>query len=79
MTLRKRIDRLEGGTMQPDNVPFAIRREIVKPGTSGPELVALMLRPLHGKNMLQLDRTPCEDETAFQARFDAACAGLANC
>ena len=74
MTLRKRIDRLEGATMQPGNMPSSILYEIVKPSASGPEIVGLTLRPLHCGDIVKLGREPGEDENAFRARFDAACA-----
>ncbi len=74
MTLQKRIDRLEGATAKPASGPCAIVREIMQPSATGPELVALMLRPFDG-GAVQIDRTPGEDETAFRARFAAICPG----
>jgi hypothetical protein len=72
VTLRKRIDRLEGATAKPLGGPSAIVREIVQPSATGPQLVALMLRPLDGGGV-QIDRNPSEDETALRARFAAMC------
>ena len=48
MTLRKRLARLERAAAKPASGPFVIVREIVQPSATGPELVALMQRPLDG-------------------------------
>jgi len=74
LTLRKRLDRLEGAALKPASWPCAIVREIVQPSATGPELVALMLRPLHGGDTVQIDCNPGEDETALRERFAAMCA-----
>ena len=71
MTLRKRLDRLEGANVKPVHGLCAIVREVVKPRASGPELVAMMMRPLHGGDVVQSVRNPGEGETAFRARFAA--------
>ncbi len=46
MTLKKRLDRLEGAPVKPEARVCAIVRKIVQPSATGPELVGLMLRPL---------------------------------
>lgn len=74
MGIQRRLERLEAATAKPKKTPVAVVRTIMQPSASGPELVALMLRPLHGGKVVQLDRNPREDENAFRARFDAACA-----
>lgn len=74
MTLKRRIRRLEGGTAQPGDMPSAFVLEFMKPSASGPELVGLMLRPLRGGDVVQIDRQPGETETALRARFEAECA-----
>jgi len=55
MTLKKRLDRLEGATVKPETGPSAIVRQIVQPSATGPELVGLMLRPLHDGRAGQMD------------------------
>jgi hypothetical protein len=74
VTLQKRIDPLEGATAKPASGPCAIVRAIVQPSATGPELVALMLRPLDGGGMVYIDRNPDEDETALRKRFATMCA-----
>jgi hypothetical protein len=69
VTLKKRLDLLEGATAKPETEPCAIVREIVQPSATRPELVAMMLRPLHGGDVVQIDRDPCETE--LSARFAA--------
>ena len=71
MTLKKRLDRLEGATAKPQTMPCAIVREVVQPGATGPELVAMMLRPLHGGGAARIDRTPGETEADLRSRFAA--------
>ena len=73
MTLRKRLDRLEGATAKPETEPCAIFRKIVRPNATGPELVGLMLRPLHGGDAVHIDRDPGEREPDLRARFAAMC------
>ena len=74
MTLQRRIQRLEGTTAQPGDLPSAVVLEFMQPSASGPELVGLMLRPLRGGDVTQIDREPEESEAALRARFEAACA-----
>ena len=62
MTLGKRLDRLEGATVKPETGPCVIVRNIVQPSATGPELVAMMLRPLHGGDAVQSDCAPGETE-----------------
>lgn len=73
MTLKRRIERLEGTTAQPENWPSAILHQIMQPSASGPELAGLMLRPILGGDVVRIDREPGETETAFRARFEAEC------
>jgi len=73
MTLRKRLDRLEGATAKPETEPCAIIRKIVRPSATGPELVAMMLRPLHGGDVMQTDRAPGETEAETRTQFAAMC------
>jgi hypothetical protein len=73
VTLRKRLDRLEGATAKPASGPCAIVREIMQPSATGPELVALMLRALDGGGVVHIDHNPGEDKTGFRARFAAKC------
>ena len=73
MTLRKRLDRLEGATPKPETEICAIIREIVQPSATGPELVAIMLRPLHGGDAVQIARAPGETEAETRTRFAAMC------
>ncbi len=65
MTLRRRLDRLEGWKphMQP---PPAIMRPVVMPGDCGPVVVALVRRA--GEPWQQIDREPGEALEAFKAR-----------
>jgi len=53
--------------------PFAIVREIVQPSVTGPELVAMMLRPLRGGDAVQINRAPGETEGDTRKRFTAMC------
>jgi len=69
MTLRKRINRLEGATVKPVHGLCAITREIMQPSACGPELVAVMKCPLYGGDAARIDRSPGEGEAAFRARF----------
>lgn len=71
MTLRKRLDRLEGATEERVHGPCVIVRSIVQPGGAGPELVAMTLRPLHGGVAVQVDRTP--GGIKVRTRFAAMC------
>ena len=71
MTLKKRLDRLEGATVKPETAPSAIVREIVQPSANGPQLVAMMLRPLHCGDAVQIDRAPSETKTELRARLEA--------
>lgn len=73
MTLKKRLDRLEGATVTPASEPRAIVREIVQPSTTGPELVGLILRPLHAGEAVRIYRAPSESEAKLRARFAAMC------
>jgi len=73
VTLKKRIDRLEGATAKPETEPCAIVREIVQPSATGPELVAMMLRPLNGGEVVQTARAPGETESDTRTRFAAMC------
>jgi hypothetical protein len=73
MTLKKRLDRLEGATEKPETEPCAIVREIVQPSATGPELVAMMLRPLNGGEVMQTVRAPGETESDTRTRFAAMC------
>lgn len=73
MTLKKRIDRLEGATAKPETEPCAIVREIVQPSATGPELVAMMLRPLNGGEVVQTARAPGETGADTRKRFAAMC------
>ncbi len=72
MTLRKRLDKLDAARGKPSGWPIAVVRTILQPSATGPELVALMLRPFHG-HALRIDRDSGEVETAFRARFQKAC------
>ena len=74
MTLRRRIQRLEGTTAQPGDMPSAFVVEFMQPSASGPELVGLMLRPLHGGEVVQIDRQAGESEADLRARSEAECA-----
>lgn len=71
MTLKKRLDRLEGATVKAETGPSAIVRQFVQPSATGPELVAMMLRPLHCGDAVQIDRAPGETESELRARFEA--------
>ena len=73
MTLQRRIRRLEGTAAEPGDMPSAVVLEFMQPSASGPELVGLMLRPLHGGDVMQIDREPGESEAALRARFEAEC------
>ena len=78
MKLKSRLDRLDRieAKMKPGaDMPSSIEYRFYAPAPSGPDLVALLCRPLRGDGItVQLDRAPGEDEAAFRARFDAACA-----
>lgn len=76
MNLRQRLDRLEGATVKAQTAPIAIVREIVKPSATGPELVGLMLRPLHCGETVQINRAPDETEAEMRVRFKALRNGL---
>ncbi len=71
MTLKKRLDRLEGAAAKPASGPRAIVRAIVQPSATGPELAGLMLRPPDGGSAVQIDRAPGESEAELRARFAA--------
>jgi len=71
MTLKKRLDRLEGITVKAETEIRAIVRQIVQPSATGPELVGMMLRPLHGGDVVRIDRAPGETESELRARFKA--------
>lgn len=71
MTLKKRLDRLEGATMKAETEIRAIVRQIAQPSATGPELVAMMLRPLHCGDAVQIDRAPGETESELRSRFMA--------
>jgi len=73
VTLKKRLDRLEGATVKAESEPCAIFREIVQPSATGPELVAMMLRPLNGGEVVQTARAPGETESDTHKRFAAMC------
>ena len=66
MTLRRRLDRLEGRKplAQP---PAAIMRPVVIPGDSGPAVVAALVRRA-GEPWRHIDREPVESLAAFKAR-----------
>jgi hypothetical protein len=68
MTLRKRLDKLDAARGKASG-PVAVLRAIIQPSATGPELVALMLRPFHG-GAVQIDRLPGESETDLRARFE---------
>ena len=80
MTLRKRIDRLEVCKDESCKAPepiAAVLRLVVTPSASGPVVVAAILRPLHGGNVVHTDREPGETEADFMARAsERAAAGF---
>ena len=69
MTLRRRLDRLEIRKAYSRKTPAAVLRLVVTPSASGPMLVAAILRPLHGGNVVHTDREPGETEPGFVARI----------
>ena len=73
MTLRQRLDRLEGRKplAQP---PAAIVRPVVTPGDSGPEVVAALARRA-GEPWRHIDRESGEAVDAFTARAMAGASG----
>ena len=73
MTLKKRLDRLEGATAKLAGQPCAVNREIVQPSATGPELLALMLRPPHAGNAVRTDRATGESDAVLRARFATMC------
>ena len=73
MTLKKRLDQLEGVTVQQRPKPVAIVRETMLPSSTEPELVAMTLRPRHGGHKVQIDRAPGETEAETRTRFAAMC------
>lgn len=69
MTLRQRLDRLEGRKPRAQP-PATIMRPVVTPGDSGPVVVAALARHA-GEPWRQIDREPGETLEAFTARARA--------
>lgn len=69
MTVKRRIERLEKTSPTGANLPASITIGIYASSASGPELAALMLKPVGGGPVMDLKREPGEDEAAFRARF----------
>lgn len=73
MTLRKRIDRLEGRHGCTFAAPSLMLRQVFAPSASGPVLVAgLVWRA--GEPWRHIDREPGEALEAFTARLGLECA-----
>ena len=76
MTLRQRLDRLEGRKplAQP---PAAIVRPVVTPGACGPVVVAALVRRA-GEPWRHIDREPGETLEAFTARATSPSVALVD-
>ena len=72
MTLRRRLDRLEGRMPLPaSSPPAAVLRPVVVPSAAGPVVVGAMLRRA-GEPWRHLTREPGEALGAFMARAEGA-------
>ena len=70
MTIKRRIERLEQTSPTGANLPTSIAIGFYAPSASGPVLTALMLQPLDGGPVMDMEREPGEDEAPFRARFE---------
>ena len=73
MTLRTRIDRLEGRHGCAFAAPSRILRQVFAPSASGPVLVAGLARRA-GETWRHIDRDPGEALEAFAVRLRLECA-----
>jgi len=73
MTLRKRIDRLEGRHGGAFAAPSLMLRQVFAPSASGPVLAGGLARRA-GEPWRHMDREPGEALEAFTARLSLECA-----